>query len=400
MTQCNRWLRRAALLVATTAALVAPATAGAITVGQSNPPYPLGCGADAEVAQTAVASGASYTVPAGNWTVTSWETQGANGDMKLKIFRPTGNPGEYLVVGESAVQTLSSGPQSYPTSITGVQGGDLIGMWTASSTYCAAFTGDGSDTFSFSYSDTAAGSTVTTPFSGTSYRLSIAATLVGPAAGTTCNGKTPTINYAGDNSPRTINGTAGDDVIYAGGGNDTINGNGGNDTICGVGGDDVVRGGTGDDYVFGGPGADDLGGQAGNDTVSGGRGNDRVNGAEGNDKVAGGDGMDIANGGDGDDNVNGGADDDVLAGNAGNDVCVGNAGNDRTTLNGGCERFDSATVSNNTPATTAAGDRAVVASAEDPDEANGNAATLMPAGTANSGLDVEGGNSTAFGDGV
>jgi hypothetical protein len=78
--------------------------------------------------------------------------------------------------------------------------------------------------------------------------------------------------------------------------------------------------------------------------------------------------------------------------------CTGGSGNDRTTLNGGCETFDSSSVSNNTPAPTAAGDRAVVASAEDPDDANGNAASLMPATDAGSGADVIGGNATAFGD--
>ena len=218
------------------------------------------------------------------------------------------------------------------------------------------------------------------------------------ASGPKCFGLTPTISYVGDNSPRTIQGTSGDDVIYAGGGNDTIYGNGGNDTICGVGGNDTIRGGVGDDKVFGGNGDDDLGGQVGNDEVVGGQGNDRVNGAEGDDAVRGGDGNDIANGGDGDDTVYGGADDDVLAGNAGTDICNGNAGVNRVIGNGQCEKVTNATVSNNTPAPASA-DAAVVASAADPDESNGNAATLMPAADAATVGDVEGGNVTPQGDG-
>ena len=218
-------------------------------------------------------------------------------------------------------------------------------------------------------------------------------------SGPKCFGATPTISFVGDNSPRTINGTSGDDVIYAGSGDDVINGNGGNDTICGVGGNDTIRGGVGDDKLFGGNGDDDLGGQVGNDEVLGGQGNDRVNGAEGNDAVRGGNGNDIANGGDGDDTVYGGADDDVLAGNAGTDNCNGNAGVNRVIGNGQCESVSNATVSNNTPAPASA-DAAVVASASDPDEANGNAATLMPAANTATVGDVEGGNVTPQGDGV
>jgi Ca2+-binding RTX toxin-like protein len=208
----------------------------------------------------------------------------------------------------------------------------------------------------------------------------------------------PGTSTASPNDPMTIVGTPGDDVIYTANGDDTIDGAGGNDKICGVGGNDKIRGGAGNDEIFGSQGDDDLGGQSGDDQVIGGPGNDRVNGGEGNDKVRGGDGDDIVNGGDGDDQVFGGANDDVLAGNAGTDYCKGGPGNDRVTANGSCETFDTTVVSNNTPAPTAAADRLVVASAEDPNDANGNAASLMPATDAGSVGDVEGGNSTAFGD--
>jgi Ca2+-binding RTX toxin-like protein len=354
----------------------------------------------------------TYVTPTGNVTSFSYQTgfgefgPTAGQQLDFKVLRETA-PDMFTVVGSSGVKTLQTSKGAVETFTLGTpiaaQKGDLLGFWIGSTGLEGCYNPDGSEADrvgSFNYpADPGVGATFLGHHDGGAFgHLNVAATVI--PAGLTCNGKTPTIEFSSENSPQTINGTAGDDVIYGGNGADTIDGGGGNDTICGVGGDDVIRGGAGDDYIFGGPGNDDLGGQGGNDTVVGGAGNDRVNGGEGNDKVAGGDGMDIANGGDGDDSVNGGADDDVLAGNAGNDVCVGNQGSDRTTVNGGCERFDSATVSNNTPATSAAADRAVVASAEDPDEANGNAAALMPAGTANSGLDVAGGNSTPFGDGV
>ena len=235
-------------------------------------------------------------------------------------------------------------------------------------------------------------------------------TATAPAADThLCFGKVATIDFAGDNGNRTIVGTPGDDVIYAGNGKDTIDGGGGNDAICGLGGDDTIRGGVGNDEIFGSQGDDSLGGQAGDDEVIGGPGNDQVNGGFGFDVVRGGDGNDILNGGGDDDQVFGGADDDVLAGNDGDaDSCNGGPGTDRVTANGGCETIidDAVLISDDTPALTAAADRKVVAAAESDggtwiDGASGskaNAAELMPAADANSGGDVLGGNVTAFGD--
>jgi Ca2+-binding RTX toxin-like protein len=398
-TQYHRWLRRAALLATASAALAAPQVASATDIGQAGYGPNSGCTGSVQWLSSA-------SVPAGGGVITAFRYK-ASGDgtsgtgpfhVDFNVLRSVGGT-QYLVVGHAGAQTDAEDGAVHSVAVNiPVQAGDVLGLWTDEGNWPCSIAGSGSDVFANFASDPPTGSIVDLPINAGPGTLNVAAT-VGPA-GPTCNGKTPTINFAGNNAPHVINGTPGNDVIYSGNGADTIDGVGGNDTICGVGGADKIRGGAGDDYVFGGPGDDDLGGQVGTDSVIGGQGNDRVNGAEGNDFVAGGDGNDIANGGDGDDRVHGGANDDVLAGNAGIDECVGNQGNDRTTLNGGCEDFQSTTVSNNTPATTAAGDRAVVASAEDPDEAAGNAATLMPAADAGSGLDVDGGNSTAFGDGV
>jgi Ca2+-binding RTX toxin-like protein len=56
-----------------------------------------------------------------------------------------------------------------------------------------------------------------------------------------CGGLDVTIS--GDDSPNNLDGTEGNDVIWAGGGADTVYGEGGNDIICGGDGDDLLYGG-------------------------------------------------------------------------------------------------------------------------------------------------------------
>ena len=92
------------------------------------------------------------------------------------------------------------------------------------------------------------------------------------ATGPTCDGKAPTIWFI--SGTRTINGTGGDDVIYAGSGAQTVNGGGGNDTICGGSGEDTLNGDSGNDRIFGDSGADKLNGGTGNSYCEGGSGTD------------------------------------------------------------------------------------------------------------------------------
>ncbi len=84
-------------------------------------------------------------------------------------------------------------------------------------------------------------------------------------------------------TPRTIEGTPGDDVLRCGSGNDRVDAGGGND---------VVYCGSGDDVVFGGSGDDRLYGQSGNDRLEGGSGDDLLDGGSGNDRLVGGPGRD------------------------------------------------------------------------------------------------------------
>ena len=76
-----------------------------------------------------------------------------------------------------------------------------------------------------------------------------------------------------------LEGTAGDDFLFADNGNDILTGYAGNDSLFGLEGDDTLDGGAdddqleagfGDDLLLGGSGDDYLTGNLGNDTIDGG----------------------------------------------------------------------------------------------------------------------------------
>ncbi|MBE0532069.1 MAG: tandem-95 repeat protein, partial [Rhodospirillales bacterium] len=96
-----------------------------------------------------------------------------------------------------------------------------------------------------------------------------------------------------------INAGAGDDVVdltserYAIG-DVTIDGGAGNDVLWSGGGDDVLLGGEGNDRLYGGAGDDRLDGGTGSDTLDGGSGSDILVGGAGNDILRGGAGEDVA----------------------------------------------------------------------------------------------------------
>jgi Ca2+-binding RTX toxin-like protein len=71
-----------------------------------------------------------------------------------------------------------------------------------------------------------------------------------------------------------LNGSAANNVLFAGGSADTLAGMAGNDTL---------NAGSGDDKVWGGSGNDNLNGGSGNDLLVGGFGADRMDGGTGND---------------------------------------------------------------------------------------------------------------------
>src|SRR5690242_11175336 len=71
-----------------------------------------------------------------------------------------------------------------------------------------------------------------------------------------------------------MNGTTGNNTLFAGRGDDAVSGMAGNDTL---------NAGSGNDKVWGGSGNDNLSGGSGNDMLVGGFGADRMDGGNGND---------------------------------------------------------------------------------------------------------------------
>jgi hypothetical protein len=174
-----------------------------------------------------------------------------------------------------------------------------------------------------------------------------------PGAGALlCDGLEATI--VGGPTGEVLNGTAGDDVIFAGGGDDTVNAGNGHDIVCGGFGDDTVDGGNGNDTLHGDDGDDTVTGGGGNDAIDAGGGVNQVDGGSGNDTITtgggadtivGGTGNDSVTAGEGADAVDGGSGNDTLAGEGGDDSLVGGTGNDTidggpgsNTINGGSGR--------------------------------------------------------------
>lgn len=163
--------------------LVLPATAsgasiqiGAVDeIAAAAPPSDITGGGFA--VQVAEAKG-SYAVPEGYDTITAWShsTGGTAGALTFKVYRPTGNPREYLVVGVDTEQVAAGAVESFPVHIA-VQPGDRIGL-SSDDVELAYETADATDRIGFFGSDPAADTTASTdgnPFP--EFKLDVAATL-------------------------------------------------------------------------------------------------------------------------------------------------------------------------------------------------------------------------------
>ena len=128
-----------------------------------------------------------------------------------------------------------------------------------------------------------------------------------------------------------ITGTAGNDIICAGGGNDLVNG---------LGGDDVIYGGNGNDRINAGAGADDVYGDAGSDSIDGGVGKDDISGGLGSDTITGGTEADLIDGDAGTDTIAGGTGDDAINGGTGKDQIRSGAGADSCSKDPSDVHFD------------------------------------------------------------
>ena len=166
----------------------------------------------------------------------------------------------------------------------------------------------------------------------------------------------PDLGYPGlfdaDDNPTddldSVDGGAGNDIIFTGDDADTILGGSGSDTIDGGVDADVISGGDDNDYIVGGEGADDISGDDGDDTIYGGldpsfpdslnivdaldavqnNGTDTIDGGAGNDLIFGQDDDDLIDGGTGNDTIDGGIDEDTIFGGTGADSIIGGQGDD------------------------------------------------------------------------
>ncbi|MFP5441344.1 MAG: Ig-like domain-containing protein [Gammaproteobacteria bacterium] len=161
----------------------------------------------------------------------------------------------------------------------------------------------------------------------------------GELAASVQQGTTYYAQIEGGNGNDRIFGSNGNDYVYAGAGADLIVGGGGDDYILG---DDALttiekaRAGGDDDLIYGGAGNDFLFGERGDDVLHGGAGDDRLRGGLGSDALFGGDGNDDLSGDSGETIwgqpslaevflLHG---DDFLDGGAGDDLLSGGGGND------------------------------------------------------------------------
>ncbi len=136
----------------------------------------------------------------------------------------------------------------------------------------------------------------------------------------------------------TITGSAGNDVIIAGGfdldpnatvglapegpkeaGGLVINGN----IIYGLGGNDYIQGGKANDYIDAGPGRNVVYGMSGNDFITAGEGENYISGGEGNDVIQTTGGRNILVGGHGDDTIMANAGSNVIVSGQGHNAIEG-----------------------------------------------------------------------------
>ena len=178
-----RWFALTLICGVVPVAFPGAAPADTVTVGQTVAANEL-CSSDGVFFQTAVSSGASYTVPSGNWTITSWSADGGvwGGQMSLVVLRPSSTPGAFDVVGESALETLQTLPagqvNTFATNVS-VEGGDIVGIWVGGPTACAAGIPSATDTFAFVFTspEPPVGTALTGLSSGAFSRINVAATL-------------------------------------------------------------------------------------------------------------------------------------------------------------------------------------------------------------------------------
>jgi len=174
------------MVVTGLAILATPASAATITLGAPAPAAPGACAGCSTFQYATGTSSPSYTVPAGDWTVMSWTVRGSGflGSAQLRIFRETATPDLYVVVADSASETVPANTTpTFATSIP-VQPGDVIGLRTGNDIQ-PNYAGNTGDLIASVLGDPAVGQT-TGPGGDTSYATNspfltnVGATLTSP----------------------------------------------------------------------------------------------------------------------------------------------------------------------------------------------------------------------------
>ncbi len=181
---------RAGLLAATVVGSLAvgvgaSSAANTTTIGQLGSNFQ--CHANTDYVQLAVGSGTSYTVPAGDWNVTSWSSQAGFGNvgagsLQLEIWRATGTPDQFQLVGISPVGTTgATGTSTFVLATPiAVQGGDLLGLRNLTEFYgCDNVSAGNVANAEFNATTPVAGDVRTMPTAGQTVSMNISATLEG-----------------------------------------------------------------------------------------------------------------------------------------------------------------------------------------------------------------------------
>jgi hypothetical protein len=192
--------RVVALVVVAGALWAAPSAGAATTVGQvAVEAEPTNCTPQTALVTTGISSGTSFVVPAGGGVITSWQTRAgsmsAGTNAKLKIYRTTMDPDQFLVVGQTGFQPITAGAVGGPSAVNGpfparitVQAGDYVSILTGGNGGpCLSQTASAMDVSRVTQGagDTATGmNTAFFPGSGnTMQRANVAAVLEGDADG-------------------------------------------------------------------------------------------------------------------------------------------------------------------------------------------------------------------------
>jgi hypothetical protein len=150
----------------------------------------------------------TYSVPPGYGTITAWSHSagGTPGALTFKVYRPTGAPREFLVVGSDTETVTAGSVQTFPVQIP-VQPGDRIGL-SSDAVELAYETFDLNDQIGFFAADLPVGTTRATdgdPFPD--YKLDVAATVTndvppGPADAAPAGAPAPPAGSGSAPAPR------------------------------------------------------------------------------------------------------------------------------------------------------------------------------------------------------